>query len=89
MDKILKCEDTGMDCVFAACGKTEEEVVTKAARHAREAHGASGAAADFEEKTRWAIYDGYCDHGDTGEMLSEECFECYSECYDCADECCC
>ncbi len=89
MDKILKCEDMGVNCDFVACGKTEEEAIAKAAKHAWEAHGVSGASADFEEKARWAIYDDYCDYGDMAETLSEECLECYSECYDCADECCC
>ena len=87
-DKILKCDDMGMDCDFVACGKTEEEAITKAARHAWKAHDLSETAAEFEEKARWAIYDDYCDYGDTGEMISDECSKCYETCYECADECC-
>ena len=89
MNKILRCEDVAMNCDFVACGKTEEEVITMAVRHARTVHDVSEAAAEFEEKARWAIYHGYCDYGDTEEMASEECSECYQACCECADECCC
>ena len=39
MAKILRCKDIGMDCDFVASGKNEEEVLKKAAEHARKDHG--------------------------------------------------
>ena len=39
MAKILKCSDVGMDCDFVVRGETSEEVMKKAAEHARTAHG--------------------------------------------------
>ncbi len=88
MDKILKCNEIGTDCDFVACGKTEDEAITKAATHSWKAHNPAGTAAEFEETARAATYDDYCDYGDTEEMISDECSECYEACYECADECC-
>jgi predicted small metal-binding protein len=39
MTKVLKCGDVMPGCDFEARGATEDEVLTKAAVHAREAHG--------------------------------------------------
>ena len=35
MGKMLRCKDVGVDCDFVARGKTEEEVLKKAAEHAK------------------------------------------------------
>ena len=79
MDKNKKvyCRDMGLDCVFLACGKTEEEVLRKASEHAQAIHGIKGFSQEVYDKTRAAIQEGYCDYGDTEEMISEECRECY------------
>jgi predicted small metal-binding protein len=37
--KTLKCADTGIVCRTTVTGDTEEEVLEKAAKHAREDHG--------------------------------------------------
>ena len=89
MDKELYCRDVGLDCDFLACGKTEEEVLTKAGKHVLAVHGDKVFSKEFYNKARSAIRDGYCDYGDAEDMISEECSACYEECFDCADECCC
>ena len=89
-DKELYCKDTGFDCDFLSCGKTEVEVLRKAANHARVAHRREGLSREFQDKARASIREGYCDYGDAeaGEAVSEECSQCYEECFECADECC-
>lgn len=37
--KALSCKDVGVDCGFEARGKTVDEVLKKAADHARKDHG--------------------------------------------------
>ena len=37
--KILSCREAGADCDFVARGKTEEEVLNKATKHGKKAHG--------------------------------------------------
>jgi predicted small metal-binding protein len=37
--KTLHCSDAGFDCQAVIHAKTEEEVLTQAAEHAREVHG--------------------------------------------------
>jgi len=88
-DKEWFCRDTGSDCDFLACGKTDEEVLRKAGSHVQAAHGMEGFSKDFYEKARSGIREGYCDYGDAEETVSEECSECYEECFECVDECCC
>ena len=39
MAKVFRCGDLGVDCAFEARGETVEEVLQKAAEHAREEHG--------------------------------------------------
>ncbi len=89
-DKELFCKDMGLDCDFLACGKTEEEVLRKAGRHAQAAHPTEASSRKFEDEARASIREGYCDYGEaeTEETVSEECSECYEECFECADECC-
>lgn len=57
MSKVLKCRDVGMDCDFVARGKDEQEVMTKAAEHARRDHGLDTIPAPLAEKVKAAIKD--------------------------------
>lgn len=57
MSKILRCRDVGMDCDFEARGKDENEVLGKAAVHARSAHGIQEIEPDLAERVRAAIRD--------------------------------
>jgi predicted small metal-binding protein len=38
MAKVLRCKDAGFDCKAEFRGQTEEEVLRKAAEHAKEVH---------------------------------------------------
>jgi predicted small metal-binding protein len=89
MDKELYCRDIGLDCDFLACGKTEEEALSKLGQHVLAMHGIDGFSKEFYNKARSGIREGYCDYGDAEEMISEDCSACYEACFDCADECCC
>ncbi len=44
MVKELYCKDIGMDCDFLACGKTEEEALSKLGQHVLATHGIEGFA---------------------------------------------
>jgi len=52
MKKILKCRDVGVDCDFEVSGKTEEEVLKKAAEHARKDHGIKRVTKDYLKSWR-------------------------------------
>ena len=47
MGKILRCKDIGVDCDFEAHGKTADEVLKKAAEHARKEHGIKRVTKDY------------------------------------------
>jgi predicted small metal-binding protein len=49
MGKILRCKDIGVACDFVAHGKTGEEVLKKAAEHARKEHGIKRVTKDYIE----------------------------------------
>jgi len=55
MAKILKCKDVGVDCDFVASGKTDEEVLKKAAEHARKDHGIKRVTNDYKDSWRKLI----------------------------------
>lgn len=38
MAKVIYCKDTGLDCAEVLRGETEEEVLQKAAEHAKTVH---------------------------------------------------
>jgi len=57
MEKRLSCRDVGADCDFIACGKTEDEVMQKAADHARTSHNMSEISKEVHDKVRSAIRD--------------------------------
>ena len=88
-DKELYCRDMGLDCDLVVCGKTEEEVLNKASEHAKAMHGIKGFSQNLYDKARAVIHEGYCDYGDSEEIISKECGECHESCFECEDECCC
>jgi predicted small metal-binding protein len=55
MAKLLRCKDVGVDCDFVARGKTEEEVLNKAAEHARKDHGIKRVTKDYKESWKKRI----------------------------------
>ena len=55
MTKILRCKDIGVDCDFVASGKTEEEVLKKAAEHARKDHGIQRVTKAYKDSWRKLI----------------------------------
>jgi predicted small metal-binding protein len=57
MSKVLKCRDVGMDCDFVARGKTEEDVLKQAAKHAGTTHGMTKMSDEIIAKVRSAIHD--------------------------------
>jgi predicted small metal-binding protein len=57
MTKVLSCRDVGVDCDFEAKGETEEEIMQKAAQHAKEAHGMTEIPPEIVEKCQKAIRD--------------------------------
>ncbi|MCL5951178.1 MAG: DUF1059 domain-containing protein [Chloroflexi bacterium] len=55
--KTLRCRDAGFDCPAEMRGETEEEVMEKAAEHARSVHGLSEISREAVEKIRTLIRD--------------------------------
>ncbi len=55
MAKSVSCSDVGMDCDFVAKGKTEEEIISQCADHARVEHNMNEIPADVRDKVRAAI----------------------------------
>ncbi len=54
----LKCADVGMqNCKFVAQGKDDNEVMKKAAEHAKNDHGMATIPPDVEQKARSVIHD--------------------------------
>jgi predicted small metal-binding protein len=51
----FKCSDTGMACPFETEADTEDELMTKIAKHASEAHGMETIPPDVMEKVKKAI----------------------------------
>lgn len=54
MTKVLRCGDLMPGCDFKATGRTEQEVMQKAAAHAQSAHGIS-VTPELAEKVKGAI----------------------------------
>jgi predicted small metal-binding protein len=58
MTKELHCSDVGMkNCNFVAKGNNEDEVMKKAADHAKTAHGMATIPPDVEKKAKAVIRD--------------------------------
>lgn len=55
MAKVLRCRDVGMDCDFEARGETEEEILKKAAEHAKTVHNMEEIPKEVLAKVRAAI----------------------------------
>lgn len=57
MTKVLKCNDLMPGCSFEARGNSEEEVLTKAAEHARTAHNLTEISPELASQVRGAIHN--------------------------------
>lgn len=55
MAKILSCREMGKECDFIARGATVDEVLGKAAEHARDVHGITDLPADMIAMARSLI----------------------------------
>lgn len=55
MTKQIRCRDIGMNCDFEAQGSSDDEVVQKAAAHARAAHRMNDLSPELAAKVRAAI----------------------------------
>ncbi len=55
--KVLQCSDLGMNCSFQARGETEQEVMQKAAEHAKSAHKIDEITPDLAAQVKSAIHD--------------------------------
>lgn len=55
--KVLRCRDLGADCGFEARGATVEEIMQKAAAHAKADHGMAAIPPEMAEKAKTAIKD--------------------------------
>jgi predicted small metal-binding protein len=55
MAKELRCGDVMPGCTFVASGATEEEVLKKAAQHAKDKHNVKELTADLVGKVKAAI----------------------------------
>jgi predicted small metal-binding protein len=63
MTKVLKCDDINPGCSFEARGNTDEDVLKKAAEHAKTAHNMEEIPPDVLDKARSAIRDEGKAHG--------------------------
>ncbi len=68
MRKLLRCRDVGMECDEEITGETVDEVLTKAAIHARRVHGVTTTPPDMSERLLRAIREapGGCGTGGCG-----------------------
>jgi predicted small metal-binding protein len=57
MGKVLKCGDVVPGCDFEMTGNSEEEVLQKAAQHAKTDHGMDSIPPEVLDKVRGAIHD--------------------------------
>ena len=89
MDKELYCRDVGLDCAFSACGKTEEEALSKLGQHVLAIHGIKGFSKEFYDKAKSFIHEGSCADEEAKQTISEDCSACHESYFDCDEECCC
>ena len=57
MSKVMKCGDVVPGCEFVARGKNEDEVLSRAAEHAKKDHGMESISEDVLKKVKSAIHD--------------------------------
>lgn len=55
--KVLRCRDVGVNCDFVARGATVEEIMQKAAAHAKVDHGMAAIPPELAEKVKASIKD--------------------------------
>jgi predicted small metal-binding protein len=55
--KVLSCKDIGVDCDYEVRGKTADEVLKKAAEHARKDHGIKKVTKDYLDSWRRKIHN--------------------------------
>jgi predicted small metal-binding protein len=55
MDKVFRCRDLGLDCDAVIRADTEEEILKKAAEHAKAVHNMKEIPAEVAVKVRSAI----------------------------------
>lgn len=55
--KTLSCKDVGMDCDYQARGKTANEVLKKAAAHAKKDHNIKKVTKDYLDSWRTKIHE--------------------------------
>jgi predicted small metal-binding protein len=53
--KHLRCRDVGLDCDFEAYGRSDDEVLQKAAAHAARDHGITEMTPELASRVRAAI----------------------------------
>ncbi len=56
MTKEIRCRDVGVDCDWVASGETEDEIMKKAAEHAKKAHGMDELPQELVKRVRAAIH---------------------------------
>jgi predicted small metal-binding protein len=57
MDKVFRCRDLGLDCDAVIRAGSEEEVLKKAAEHAKAVHNMTEIPAEVVVKVRAAIHE--------------------------------
>jgi predicted small metal-binding protein len=57
MSKVMKCGDVVPGCEYVARGQNEDEVLTRAAEHAKRDHGMESIPEDVLKKVKSAIHD--------------------------------
>ena len=57
MTKVLRCSDMMPGCDYVAQAETEDELMQKAAQHAREAHGMQTIPAELVPQIKSKIRD--------------------------------
>jgi predicted small metal-binding protein len=59
MTRVLHCADAGFECDQTIEGETDEDVMSKAAEHAREAHGMYEIDEETGAKLRSLIHEAH------------------------------
>ncbi len=55
--KTLSCKDVGVDCGYQARGRTVNEVLKKAAAHAKKDHNIKKVGKDYLDSWRSKVHD--------------------------------
>jgi predicted small metal-binding protein len=59
MTRVLHCADAGFECDKTIEGESDDEVMSKAADHAREAHGLDEVDEETSAKLRSLIHEAH------------------------------